>query len=70
MLLWKVKAVAIQLSPTTNCPTPNAQPMSRLRHRVFSRSSSSHKAANATSISGHQPTGANAKAETAPAMKA
>jgi hypothetical protein len=39
-------------------------------HRLRTRQISSHITANATSISGHQPTGSNASAETAPVSRA
>ena len=70
MFAWKVKAVAIQLRPTTNWPTPNAQPTSSARHIFFDRQISSHSTANATGSKGHRPTGSKAKAEAAPSSNA
>ena len=66
MFDWKVKAVAIQLRPTTKWPTPNDQPTSKPRSRVLERQISSHRTAKATGSSGHQPTGSNANADAAP----
>ena len=67
---WKVKAVAIQLRPTANCPTPNAQPVSSERHRLFERQMNSHSRAKATGSKGHKPAGSKAKAEATPASNA
>ena len=67
MFAWKVKAVAIQLRPTTNWPRPNAQPIEQRRATGSSRGRcNSHRTANATGSSGHSPTGSNANAEAAP----
>ncbi len=70
MAAWKVKAVAIQLRPTTNWPRPKIQPNSSPRPRLLARQMSSHRIAKATGSNGHNAAGSKAKAEAAPAKKA
>src|SRR4051812_32782979 len=70
MFDWKVKAVAIQLRPTTNWPNPNAHPVRSARGIERDRQINSHSSANATGSSGHHSVGAKARADPAPASKA
>jgi hypothetical protein len=70
MAAWKVKAMAIQLSPIRNWPNPKPQPISSDCLSDPARETISHSEAMAKIISGHQPTGWNANAERAPITSA